>query len=120
MLFFISGEQPLAFIYPIIILLIVDNLSTRDYFKNPQTSFSQAFTNLAKLAPVDIVIFLSGFVGVLLSGIVIKLLRESGYQMFRTGINLFCHGKATPRKRCWKWQNKKCAGFLHVLPLQRS
>jgi len=44
--------------------------------------FSQAFANLAKLAPVDIVIFLSGFVGVRLSGIVIKFLRKCGYQMF--------------------------------------
>jgi len=72
----------MAFIYPIIVLLIVDNLATSAYFKTPKEAFSQAFKNVLNMAPVDVVILSSGFIGVIVSGIVIKFLRKSGYQMF--------------------------------------
>lgn len=72
----------MAWFYPVIVLMIVDKMSTAEYFKHPGSAFSQAFDNLFKIAPVDIAILLSGFAGVLTSGFVIRLLRRNGYQMF--------------------------------------
>ncbi|HLR67870.1 YuiB family protein [Virgibacillus alimentarius] len=72
----------MTLIYPIIVLMIVDNISTIEYFKNPAASFSTAFSNLMNVTLVDIIILISGFVGTIISGIVIKILRKSGYQMF--------------------------------------
>lgn len=72
----------MAFIYPIIILMIVDGISTIEYFKSPGTAFSTAFSKLIDLTAVDIIILSTGFVGTIVSGIVIKFLRKSGYQMF--------------------------------------
>ncbi|WP_165767925.1 YuiB family protein [Virgibacillus indicus] len=72
----------MSFIYPIIVIMIIDDLSTLEYFKNPGDSFSIAFTKLTEITPVDITILLSGLAGTIVSGIVIKILRKSGYQMF--------------------------------------
>lgn len=72
----------MSFIYPIIVLLIVDNISTMEYFKNPGQAFSTAFSNLIKITPVDMIILSSGLAGTIVSGFVIKYLRKSGYQMF--------------------------------------
>lgn len=72
----------MSFVYPIIVLLIVDDISTLEYFKNPVKSFSTAFSNLVQITPVDIIILIAGFIGTIVSGIVIKILRRSGYQMF--------------------------------------
>ncbi|WLV23874.1 YuiB family protein [Aciduricibacillus chroicocephali] len=72
----------MAWFYPIIVLIIVDKMSTVQYFKQPGKAFKQAFDNLFSIAPVDVAILLSGFVGVVVSGFVIRLLRKSGYQMF--------------------------------------
>ncbi|PAV28747.1 hypothetical protein CIL05_15830 [Virgibacillus profundi] len=72
----------MSFIYPFIVLIIVDDISTVEYFKNPGNAFSTAFSKLMEITPVDITILLSGFAGTIVSGIVIKLLRKSGYRMF--------------------------------------
>ncbi|HLR52647.1 MAG TPA: YuiB family protein [Candidatus Avamphibacillus sp.] len=72
----------MSIIYPLIVLMIVDNLSTVEYFKNPGASFATAFDNLMNVTPVDIIILLAGFAGTIVSGFVIKFLRKSGYQMF--------------------------------------
>lgn len=72
----------MSIIYPFIVLMIVDNLSTAAYFKNPGASFATAFRNLMNITPVDIIILLAGFAGTIVSGFVIKFLRKSGYQMF--------------------------------------
>lgn len=72
----------MSFIYPIIILLIVDDLSKMEYIKRPMYAITTAFSNLMQITFVDIVILTSGFVGTIVSGIVIKFLRRSGYQMF--------------------------------------
>lgn len=72
----------MACIYPIIVLMIVDNISTVEYFINPGQAFSTAFSRLMEVTPVDITILTAGFVGTIVCGIVIKMLRKSGYQMF--------------------------------------
>lgn len=72
----------MACIYPLIVLAIVDDISTWSYFTDFTGSFSIAFTKLMEITPVDIIILSSGFLGTIVSGIVIKLLRKSGYQMF--------------------------------------
>ncbi|WP_404456403.1 YuiB family protein [Virgibacillus necropolis] len=72
----------MACIYPFIVLMIVDDISTGAYFTDLTESFSIAFTKLMEITPVDIMILSSGFIGTIISGIVIKLLRKSGYQMF--------------------------------------
>lgn len=72
----------MSFIYPIIVIMIVDNISTVNYFKDTGASFSTLYTRLIHLTPVDITILAAGFIGTIVSGIVIKFLRKNGYQMF--------------------------------------
>ena len=72
----------MSIIYPIVIILIVDKFPFSQYFSSPATAFSTLFTNFTELKISDILILLSGFIGTIVSGIVIKFLRKSGYQMF--------------------------------------
>lgn len=72
----------MAFIFPIIVLLIVDKFTFSTYFTNPGWAFTTVGERLVSLNVYDIVILLSGFIGTIVSGIVIKKLRNSGYQMF--------------------------------------
>ncbi|MGM8365175.1 YuiB family protein [Virgibacillus sp. W0181] len=72
----------MAIIYPIIVVLIVDGISTIEYITNPVDSFATAGSRLVSLTVVDIIILASGFAGTIVSGFVIKFLRKSGYQMF--------------------------------------
>ncbi|MFC0523899.1 YuiB family protein [Pontibacillus salicampi] len=72
----------LAFIYPIIVVFIVDNISTADYFLSFSESIQTAGSHLVNLQIVDIVILSSGLAGTIVSGIIIKMLRVRGYQMF--------------------------------------
>ena len=72
----------MACIYPFIVLIIVGDISTGSYFTDFIGSFSIAFARLVEITPVDIIILSSGFIGTIVSGIVIKFLRKSGYQMF--------------------------------------
>ncbi|GAA0430922.1 MAG: YuiB family protein [Bacillota bacterium] len=72
----------MAFLYPFVVLIIVDNMSTMEYLKAPGSAFSEAFSRLMQITPVDIAILVAGFAGTIVSGIIIKLLRKSGYQMF--------------------------------------
>ncbi|MFC4558633.1 YuiB family protein [Virgibacillus kekensis] len=72
----------MAIIYPFIVLMIVDNISTWNYFTDLGASFSKAFDELSKITAADISILGAGFAGTIVSGIVIKFLRKSGYRMF--------------------------------------
>ncbi|WP_430784532.1 YuiB family protein [Virgibacillus flavescens] len=72
----------MACIYPFIVLIIVDDISTGSYFTDFTGAISTAFARLMEITPVDIMILSSGFIGTIISGIVIKMLRKSGYQMF--------------------------------------
>ncbi|MDT8858619.1 YuiB family protein [Alkalihalobacillus sp. MEB130] len=72
----------MAFVYPIIVILIVDNVGFFEYFTAPGTSFSMLAADLLSLQLVDILVLTSGFIGAIIAGIVIKMLRVRGYQMF--------------------------------------
>ncbi|SDK08031.1 YuiB family protein [Sediminibacillus albus] len=72
----------MAFLYPVIILLIVDDFPLKEYFTAPGQSFPAVWDRLLGLTMVDIAILLSGFIGTIVSGVVIRMLRKSGYQMF--------------------------------------
>lgn len=72
----------MSFLYPFIVIIIIDNISTWDYFTNTSEAFSNLGTELTSLTVADIIILGSGFIGAIVSGIVIKLLRKSGYRMF--------------------------------------
>ncbi|MRG85189.1 YuiB family protein [Salinibacillus xinjiangensis] len=72
----------MSFVYPIIVILIVDNFPFSRYFTDTGEAFQQLGTNLIHLKMVDIVFLSMGLVGTIVSGIVIKTLRSKGYQMF--------------------------------------
>ncbi|WP_411843583.1 YuiB family protein [Salinicoccus sp. HZC-1] len=69
-------------VYPFIVLLIVDGISTAEYFINTSEAFSTLGTGLANLFTADILMLSSGLVGTILAGMTIRYLRKAGYQMF--------------------------------------
>lgn len=73
---------PGAIIYPIVLILLVNETPLSAYFKMPLQSLSELGQNFSNLLVVDYVILFSGLVGSLLSGIIIKMLRVRGYRMF--------------------------------------
>lgn len=72
----------MAIVYPIVVILIIDEVRVFDYFTNPGNSFSLLGEKIMSLHAADIIILASGLVGAIISGFVIKLLRKQGYQMF--------------------------------------
>ncbi|WP_338750921.1 YuiB family protein [Bacillus sp. FJAT-52991] len=72
----------MAFLYPIVTIMIVDEVSTFDYIFNASEAFSALGTKLSSLHAVDITILSSGFLGAITSGIAMRILRQKGYQMF--------------------------------------
>ncbi len=72
----------MAILYPIVVIVIADNESTMAYVTQPREAFHNAIQGLISLAPSDITILSMGFVGAVVSGVVIKMLRQNGYQMF--------------------------------------
>jgi hypothetical protein len=72
----------MSFIYPIIVILIVDDFAFSKYFTSTGWALSELGDRLIHLKMVDVVFLLVGLVGTIVSGIVIKTLRSRGYQMF--------------------------------------
>jgi len=72
----------MSFLYPFVVIMIIDNISTWDYFTNTGEAFSNLVTEITSLTIADIIILGSGLIGAIVSGIVIRLLRKSGYRMF--------------------------------------
>ncbi|WP_425445261.1 YuiB family protein [Virgibacillus proomii] len=72
----------MTIVYPFVVAIIIDNIPTWDYFSAPGEAFSKLANRLAEITIIDISILAAGFVGTIVSGIVIRLLRKSGYQMF--------------------------------------
>lgn len=72
----------MAFIYPLVIIWIVNDARLVEYVTQPAVAFSSIGESVFSLQPVDLIILLSGFAGAIISGVVIKMLRVRGYQMF--------------------------------------
>lgn len=72
----------MAVIYPLIVIFIVDDIRFYEYFTAPASSLSALITSFASLHAVDLLILSCGFIGSVVSGIVIRMLRIRGYQMF--------------------------------------
>lgn len=72
----------MAFIYPLVIIIIVDKIPFSQYFTRPAASFHALWDNVLRLHAGDIIVLLFGFIGTIVSGFVIRLLRARGYQMF--------------------------------------
>lgn len=69
-------------VYPFIVLLIVDGISSAEYFTNTSEAFSTLWERLVNLHPADMLMLGSGLVGTILAGMTIRYLRKAGYQMF--------------------------------------
>jgi len=72
----------MAFVYPVIIILIVGKAKLSDYFISPKQSFINTYHDFLAVNYVDVIILSAGFIGTIVSGLVIKYLRKTGYQMF--------------------------------------
>lgn len=72
----------MAIVYPVVAILIIDQVKFSKYFTDPLTAFHRLGTNLSSLAVADIIILLSGFIGAVVSGITMRILRQKGYRMF--------------------------------------
>lgn len=72
----------MAVIYPLITIFIVDQVRFIEYFTNSGQAFSELGEKITGLAMADILILSSGMAGAILAGVVIRLLRKKGYQMF--------------------------------------
>ena len=63
----------MAIIYPIVVVLIIDEVSVHEYFTKPNYAFKLLGEKIMALQTVDIIILASGLVGAIISGIVMKL-----------------------------------------------
>ncbi|MDG4658260.1 YuiB family protein [Ectobacillus antri] len=72
----------MAILYPLICIAIIDKVSTFDYISNPSEAFASLTEHATSLGQADMIILTTGLVGAILSGIIIKTLRQKGYQMF--------------------------------------
>lgn len=72
----------MAFVYPVIIILIVGKPKLFDYIVTPKTAFTTTYNDFLAINYVDVIILSSGLAGTIVSALVIKYLRKTGYQMF--------------------------------------
>lgn len=72
----------MTFLYPIVIVLIISGNGISDYFIRPGEAFSVIKETVVSITLDDYIILGGGLLGTIVSGIVIKMLRKSGYQMF--------------------------------------
>ncbi|WP_408007477.1 YuiB family protein [Pseudalkalibacillus sp. A8] len=72
----------MAVIYPIVVIMIVDDINLTEYITAPASSFPELTNSIVQLHFSDILVLLFGLLGAILSGVSIKMLRVRGYQMF--------------------------------------
>ncbi|TFD95927.1 hypothetical protein E2491_12205 [Jeotgalibacillus sp. R-1-5s-1] len=72
----------MAVIYPVITILIVDEVRFIEYFRAPGESFTALGDRFTSLAAADILILSSGMAGAIIAGLVMMWLRKQGYRMF--------------------------------------
>ncbi|MGG5252822.1 YuiB family protein [Neobacillus sp. SM06] len=71
-----------AVIYPVISILIIDKIRFIEYFTHTGAAVKDLWQRILSLGAADVIILSSGLAGAITAGIVIKLLRKNGYQMF--------------------------------------
>lgn len=69
-------------LYPVIIILYIDEISIVSYITDAGDAFAQLGGLLTSLAPADIIVLSGGWLGTVIAGSVIRLLRVKNYQMF--------------------------------------
>lgn len=72
----------MAIVYPIVVILIIDDVGFFDYFVNAGTAFPALVTKVTNLHLADYIILGGGLVGAIIAGLVSRYLRKNGYQMF--------------------------------------
>ncbi|PPA70499.1 hypothetical protein C4B60_10475 [Jeotgalibacillus proteolyticus] len=72
----------MAAIYPIVTILIVDEVRFIQYFRSPGESLTLLGDRFSSLAAADILILSSGMAGAIIAGLVMRWLRANGYRMF--------------------------------------
>ncbi|MDG5471786.1 YuiB family protein [Jeotgalibacillus sp. ET6] len=72
----------MAVIYPVITILIVDEVRFIQYFRAPGESFTALGSRFSSLALADILILSAGMAGAIIAGLVMRWLRANGYRMF--------------------------------------
>lgn len=72
----------MAILYPFIISIVVADSTLGEYFTQPKIAVSDTFQTMTSLPVMDLLILTSGLLGAIVSGLIIKLLRKNGYQMF--------------------------------------
>lgn len=72
----------MAFIYPIVVLIIVNQSPFGSYFAQPMVELQNLGQALINLKVVDHLVLAFGMIGSIVAGVVIKMLRVRGYQMF--------------------------------------
>lgn len=72
----------MAVLYPIVVILIIDEVSFLDYIFKAKTAFPLLWDKLISLQFFDITVLAGGFLGAIISGIVMIYLRKAGYRMF--------------------------------------
>lgn len=72
----------MAIVYPIVVIFIIDEVSFLDYIFKPTSAWPALWDKILSLQVVDIAILSGGFAGAIVAGIVMIILRKSGYRMF--------------------------------------
>lgn len=72
----------MVILFPVVAMFIVNQVEWMDYARQPIASLKQLGINFTALHTADLLILSSGLLGGGLAGVVIKLLRKKGYQMF--------------------------------------
>ncbi len=72
----------MVILYPLVVIMIVDDIRFFEYFTKPSASFQLLWSHLLNLSASDITILTCGLIGAILAGLAIKMLRVRGYQMF--------------------------------------
>lgn len=72
----------MAIIYPVVVVLIIDEVSFLDYIFKPSVAFAKLLEKFQALHLVDMLILAGGFGGAVVAGFVMIALRKAGYRMF--------------------------------------
>lgn len=72
----------MAVLYPIVVVLIIDEVSFWDYIFNSSTAWPALVDKIVSLQLFDILVLSGGMFGAIVSGFVMIYLRKMGYRMF--------------------------------------